>query len=34
MALGFNPNHISAYALTMEPKTVLEHQISLVNYLP
>jgi oxygen-independent coproporphyrinogen-3 oxidase len=27
MALGFNPNHISAYALTMEPKTVLEHQI-------
>ena len=27
MALAFSPNHISAYALTVEPKTVLDHQI-------
>jgi oxygen-independent coproporphyrinogen-3 oxidase len=26
-ALSFNPPHISAYALTVEPKTALEHQI-------
>ena len=27
MALAFSPNHISVYALTVEPKTVLDHQI-------
>jgi len=27
IALGFSPNHISAYALTVEPKTLLDHQI-------
>jgi len=27
IALSFNPPHISAYALTVEPKTALEHQI-------
>ncbi len=26
-ALHFNPTHISAYALTVEPKTVLAHQV-------
>ncbi|MGC6478906.1 MAG: radical SAM family heme chaperone HemW [Flavobacteriaceae bacterium] len=27
-ALAFHPPHISAYALTVEPKTVLEHQVA------
>ena len=27
MALAFNPPHISAYALTVEPKTALAHQV-------
>ncbi|MDC1081218.1 radical SAM family heme chaperone HemW [Flavobacteriaceae bacterium] len=27
LALRFEPNHISSYALTIEPKTVLSHQV-------
>ncbi len=27
IALGFSPPHISSYALTVEPKTVLEHKV-------
>lgn len=27
IALSFQPNHISSYALTIEPKTVLSHQV-------
>ena len=27
LALRFEPNHISSYALTVEPKTVLSHQV-------
>jgi len=27
LALSFEPNHISSYALTIEPKTVLSHQV-------
>ena len=30
-ALSFNPPHISCYAMTVEPKTVLAHQIATKN---
>lgn len=34
LALGFNPKHIAAYALTIEPKTALDYQIKKGAFPP